>query len=740
MISQLETAPNTAGYDLLSPFTVIRHSPTANVTVNLTPKNRLQGSYYWQRFLDNPDTLNNGDVQFPGFPSFGGTTSYRTTASISLRSTLSTAIVNEARGGWAWSPEDFFGNTSPADYNISDGFILTFPFGVSGPAGAGTNNVTKRNTANYTASDQLNWLKGAHAFTFGADYTHLANWSSFYNNVPPLTVGFQSNFDPADSMFTTVNFPGSSSADRNSAKALYALLTGRVSSITGTARINEAGDEYVYNGPLTTRSKQDDYSFFAQDVWRWKPTVTITAGVRYQYTLPLNPASSVFSTITLDDACGPSGKGQGPSADGATDRFCNMFRPGEFTNPTIGAPSYILYTKDNKGYNTDLNNLGPVVGVAWRPNVQDGWMRALLGDPEIATVNGGFTRSFVRARVDSFLNVYSGNPGQTIPATRSTVTGAFPIVNTAAGETWPILFSQKSRLLAPDFNEVPAFPLFVGTITANGYCTGCGSARNFNPNIEVPWTDSWNVSLQRSITKDTVFEVRYQGNRSYKAWVTENWNATNIQQGADSGGVYGDWYNTTTGAGEFALLQQNLRANVVAGRGPSMAYKGPGTGTVPVPITLAHFNGAPASAAGDASKYVGSIWTNSSLTPLLDQYFPDPTGFAATLYGTTFGSTAVAARDEHADLGQRARDWVPVELLDHESAAEQRHRHHQLGEQAVQPPGDPAGAAAAVGGPRGAGELHLAAERHRQPAGFPPAAAVSGIDRRAACDPGALVV
>jgi hypothetical protein len=30
------------------------------------------------------------------------------------------------------------------------------------------------------------------------------------------------------------------------------------------------------------REWQDDYSFFAQDVWRWKPTVTVTA-VRYRY-------------------------------------------------------------------------------------------------------------------------------------------------------------------------------------------------------------------------------------------------------------------------------------------------------------------------------------------------------------------------------------------------------------------------------------------------------------------------
>src|SRR4029453_11516044 len=306
--------------------------------------------------------------QFPDFPVYGGTTSYRTTGSVSLRSTISTAIVNEARGGWAWHPEDFFGNVKPEDYANQGGFNTTLGFGLSNAAGGGANSVTQRNTSNYTVSDQLNWLKGPHAITVGADYTRLQNWSSGFNHVPSITLGFTTAQDPADTIFSTTNFPNSTSGDRNSAKALYALLAGRVASVNGTSRINEAGDEYVYIGKLTTRSFQDDYSFFAQDVWRWKPTVTITAGLRYQYTLPLNPASSVFTTITTDDACGPSGKGTGPSADGSKDRFCNMFNPGVFNNPTIGAPAYILYTKDNKGYNTDFNNLGPVIGAAWRPN------------------------------------------------------------------------------------------------------------------------------------------------------------------------------------------------------------------------------------------------------------------------------------------------------------------------------------------------------------------------------------
>jgi hypothetical protein len=83
----------------------------------------------------------------------------------------------------------------------------------------------------------------------------------------------------------------------------------------------------------------------------------------------------------------------------------------------------------------------------------------------------------------------------------------------------------------------------------------------------VPYTDSWNVSLQRAITKDTVFEVRYQGNRGWGAWTLENWNSTNLYETG--------WLN-----GEFEKAQANLRANVLAGRGGTMKYFGEGTGHV----------------------------------------------------------------------------------------------------------------------------------------------------------------
>jgi hypothetical protein len=52
----------------------------------------LTGTYYLQRYKDSPDTLNNADATFPGFPAWAHQNSYRTTGSSTLRSTLSDSL------------------------------------------------------------------------------------------------------------------------------------------------------------------------------------------------------------------------------------------------------------------------------------------------------------------------------------------------------------------------------------------------------------------------------------------------------------------------------------------------------------------------------------------------------------------------------------------------------------------------------------------------------------------------
>ena len=631
---------NVESFAFLTPVESTRRSPTMKVDVNIGQRHKLTGTYYWQKFSDSPDTLNSADPVFPGFSLQGGQSSYRTSFSSQFRSTLTSNLVNEVSIGSQWSPLNFFSEIGP-DMYTNQGFFnlnLNGAFGISNVTPGDFGNAPgERNTSNWNIDDKLNWLRGNHSYSFGFSFSRINNWTDDWNVVPNMSFAVNTTNDPAAGLFNTTNFPGASTGDLNSARGLYALLTGRVSSIGATARLNSAGTEYVYNGHIYQTERMDEYGIYAQDNWRMTPTITLTYGLRWQLQMPMVPTNGTFTKSTLEDLCGPSGFGNGVGG-----RQCNIFNPGVLNNAGQ-IPTYLPYDPNSPGYNIDYNNFAPNVGVAWRPNAQQGFFRTLLGDPDQATVTSGYTRSYNRERLDRFLNVFGSNPGASTPATRSTAATAFPLV--PPGEPWPILLRETHRLGPPDFPTTPSFP-----ITAS-FAAG-QDIRVFDPDLEIPFTDSWTVGLQRALNRDTVVEVRYVGNQNKRPWSTENWNVENIYENG-----FKD---------EFVLAQANLKANVLAGRGGSFAYFGPGTGTSPLPIFLSHFTGLPAAAAGNAASYTvaafanNAQFTNSTYTDDLDYLFPDPAGIAASLWTGNSGTW----RTNGQIAGLPTTFWVMNSLVD----------------------------------------------------------------------------
>ena len=163
-------------------------------------------------------------------------------------------------------------------------------------------------TGSIFGDNAVNWLRGAHSISMGGGYAGIYNWINNYTVAPQVNLGFDQNLDPARGLFNTTNFAGATAAQLTEARNLYALLTGRVLSITGTARLNDAG-EYVYNGGLKRTSRQTSFSTFVQDSWRVTPALTVNGGLRWDLHLPFTPADSSWSLATIEDICGMSGVG-----------------------------------------------------------------------------------------------------------------------------------------------------------------------------------------------------------------------------------------------------------------------------------------------------------------------------------------------------------------------------------------------------------------------------------------------
>jgi hypothetical protein len=121
----------------------------------------------------------------------------------------------------------------------------------------------------------------------------------------------------------------------------------------------------------------------------------------------------------------------------------------------------------------------------------------------------------------------------------------------------------------------------------------------FDPNLQVPYADTWSAGWQRSISRNMAVEVRYVGTRARDLWTTYNINEVNIHEN----GFFE----------EFKLAQQNLQANIAQGRGTNFRYFGPNTGTSPLPIYLAYFSGrtdATTVAAYSSGNFASSTFYN----------------------------------------------------------------------------------------------------------------------------------
>ena len=662
---------NTSSYSWQPPEFRIERFPFVRVDVNATAKHRVSGTFLIHKINSDPDIVNSGYSSFPGAPVSSTQYSYRQISTATLRSTLTRNIVNEAGFGQVWAPVWFSSTVTPDKY-VGGWNFAYLPVGGATPSPFNVvSNASSRNGLNYNLHDTLSWLKGRHSLSMGGRFTHTWDWSATSVLAPSVTLGLDTTNDPAASLFTAANFPGSQTADLTSARNLYAMLTGRLTAIPANATLQPDGT-YLYQGDTLRRFAQNEAGAFIQDQWRWTPTLTVNAGIRYQLQYPIHALESVYASNNVADVCGRAGSGSPASNATLAILNCPFGVPGVALNAP--PPTYKQYIAKTPGYQNDLNNFGPSVGIAWQPNVQTGLLRTILGDPTLATVRASYGRSYNAGGLSDYTGVLTHGPGLSVIADRNSGLNNFVLPGdsvTYGGNGYPVLLRQSERLGPPPTcsggNTNGCIPTGISYPQPVVFTNGVDI---FDPHYQTSYTDSWSVGFQRALGRDTSIEVRYIANQTNGLPANIDYNEQDIYNAG--------FGSSTSFVDEFKKAQRNLAANVAAGRGATFAYTGI-TGTSPLPIFLASYTGQVAANAADPTKYTGTQWTNTALLPSLSYLTPNIFTFASTnttngLFGNpTFRANGVAA-------GMPANFWVlnPDAMVDLVRTAEGFTKYHTV--------------------------------------------------------------
>lgn len=121
------TDPNTQNF-LWQPDSLrIDNAPGGRIDYNISTQHRLSVSANYQGQRLNPNLFGTDEPNFPGLANSANLYSAVSRTSVSLRSTLSSALVNEVRVGISNAPVWFADQVDLAQFADQGGFSINFP-------------------------------------------------------------------------------------------------------------------------------------------------------------------------------------------------------------------------------------------------------------------------------------------------------------------------------------------------------------------------------------------------------------------------------------------------------------------------------------------------------------------------------------------------------------------------------------------------------------------------------------
>jgi len=413
-------------------------------------------------------------------------------------------------------------NAPPTNFIALDLLQLSEPIDV----GTQVARTQGNNNRNWQYNGDATWTVGTHTLQFGAHVLYLptlhlrndkvvGSLGSLVSQVGLTSVPSTAR-PPTCSATITTNCIRSTDVSRWD--QLYSSTLGLVSSITILAVRDGQFNPLPFGSLLESDTKLWAPEFYVQDVWRLKPSLTLTLGLTYGYqTAPTEKLGR--QTIQVDSA----------SLEPITVRKFFAERLQAAQNGQIINPGFsFLPVKSAKRsvFDTDYNNVAPRVGMSWSPSFSGRLLGPLFGQRK-TVVRGGVGIVFDRQNTVQSVIIPALGVGfaQTLNVTGPlcNVTGPGGAVCTPAGTspasgfrvgvdgTMPVpAFGAQSIPVTPFWGIVPGSP---GPPFASSALRTFPEVLSFqlDPKMEVGKNYVVDLTWQRELPWNMIFEIGYAG-------------------------------------------------------------------------------------------------------------------------------------------------------------------------------------------------------------------------------------
>jgi outer membrane receptor protein involved in Fe transport len=433
----------------------------------------------------------------PGF----GSLDLRTTNNHIVRHTytISPSMVNSLLLGYARNKQPSISpqnQTTPSQIGFTGNFVLDPQF--AGPPmiflydrginfGNSFQGPQARVSENFQLQDSLSWSKGSHRFKFGFDGT-------LYKQ---------------DQAFLFIN--------------------QGIIGYTSTAGGNTTGDDFadflIGSSPFDFQIgsnglkdfRQRTMAFFGQDSFRVNDKLTLSLGLRWEYTSPI---TDKFNRVAY-------------YRYGATSQLLSSGQLTDFAGnpitlaPGATAPNGVVYTGDpdpvlggnvpRGGIKKDYNNFAPRIGIAYTPTSSKGWLGKLLGNRD-TVIRTGFGIYYGALIGDTALQQLSAPGFSGTDAYFPLQTGT--LANPFAPDPFPNYNNDPTQ--DPNQGQIPFNPVTQSQLLVQNPLAQF--SQPIDPNIRTPYTYQYNVTVERGFLNNYVISLSYVGNRGLKQYGREQIN------------------------------------------------------------------------------------------------------------------------------------------------------------------------------------------------------------------------